>query len=183
MVPGEVDALPQVDAVARDSAVAPHATFEALYADEYASMIRLATVMLGDPDQAADAVHDSFAKVFERWPRLERPGAYLRTSVVNACRDRQRRARTRRRAVLPRPANAELGADHMLALLDQLPAKRRDALVLRFYLGLGEAEIAETLRVRPGTVKSMVSRGLQQLAGLLDDPEAGRDGEEVRHEG
>jgi len=183
VVPGEVDALPQVDAVARDSAVAPHATFEALYADEYASMIRLATVMLGDPDQAADAVHDSFAKVFERWHRLDRPGAYLRTSVVNACRDRQRRARTRRRAVLPRPANAELGADHMLALLDQLPAKRRDALVLRFYLGLGEAEIAETLRVRPGTVKSMVSRGLQQLAGLLDDPEAGRDGEEVRHEG
>jgi len=64
----------------------------------------------------------------------------------------------------------------MLALLDELPARRRDALVLRFYLGLSEADIAETLGVRPGTVKSMVSRGLQQLAELLGDPaeEGGR---------
>lgn len=152
--------------------VAPYVSFDALYEVEYAPMIRLAAIMLGDREQAADVVHDSFAKVFERWERLDRPGGYLRTAVVNGCRDRRRRALIRGRTVLPRRVDAQLGADDMLELLDQLPGKRRDALVLRFYLDLSEADIAEALGVRPGTVKSLVSRGLAQLAELLGVDEA-----------
>jgi len=141
--------------------------FERLYAEEYEPMIRLAWLMVHNDDDAAEVVHDSFAKVFERWDRLQAPGAYLRMAVVNGCRDRRRRLLFRSRVPLPRPGDVTLEVDDMLAVLDALPPRRRDALVLRFYLGLSEAEIAETLGVRPGTVKSLVHRGLADLDVVL----------------
>ena len=64
-------------------------------------------------------------------------------------------------ATAPEPAT--LGADHLLDALQALPPKRRAALVLRYYDDLSEAEIASVLGVRPGTVKSMLHRGLAQL--------------------
>jgi len=157
--------------------------FEVLYAEEYEPMIRLAGVMLGSDDAAAEVVHDCFAKVFERWHRIDRAGAYLRTAVVNSCRDRHRRFRFRRRVVLPRTEDAVLECDHMLELLDRLAPRRRDALVLRFYLGLSEIEIAEALGVRPGTVKSLVSRGLSDLATSLAESKVEISGVSAATEG
>ena len=148
--------------------------FEVLYQEEYEPMVRVAALMLRDDDAAAEVVHDSFAKVYERWDRLDRPGAYLRTAVVNGCRDRRRRLRFRQQTAVPRVEAATLGHDDLLGVLDALTNRQRDALVLRFYLGLSEAEIAEALGVRPGTVKSLVHRGLADLAALLADDGDGR---------
>jgi RNA polymerase sigma factor (sigma-70 family) len=62
------------------------------------------------------------------------------------------------------PERAEVGSDDYLAdAIAALPPKRRAAVVLRYYLDLSEADIAETLGVRPGTVKSLLSRGLAEL--------------------
>jgi RNA polymerase sigma factor (sigma-70 family) len=89
--------------------------------------------------------------------------------VVNRCRDVQRRRRTERRTALPSvDRSTELGADELADALAMLPIKRRAAIVLRYYDGLGEARIAEVLGVQPGTVKSLLSRGLAELREVIE---------------
>ena len=144
-------------------------TFEDLYALEYRPMVRLAFVMLGRDGPAEEVVQDGFARVYERWDTLHSPGGYLRTCVVNGCRDvlrRQRLAIWRRPD--PGPTSSDLGVDHLTDALAALPPKRRAAVVLRYYGDLSEAEIAATLGVRPGTVKSMLHRSLAQLRGVIE---------------
>ena len=145
----------------------PATTFEDLYVAEYGAMVRLAFLLVG-AGAAEEVVQDAFARVYERWATLDRPGAYLRTCVVNGCRQLARRRHLQRRHPQPVPAAAELGADHLLEALDRLPPSRRAAIVLRYYGDLSEAEIAATLGVRPGTVKSMVHPGLRQLREVIE---------------
>jgi RNA polymerase sigma-70 factor (sigma-E family) len=143
--------------------------FDELYRREYEPMLRLAYLLVDSDQLAEEAVHDAFAKVFERWKRLDRPGAYLRTCVVNRCRDLQRRRRVERtRPVATRSESAELGADEVVDAVAKLPMRQRAALVLRYYQDLSEADIAEALGVRPGTVKSLLSRGLDQLREVIE---------------
>jgi RNA polymerase sigma-70 factor (sigma-E family) len=142
--------------------------FDELYRREYAPMLRLAYLLLGSNELAEEAVHDAFAKVFERWSRLDRPGGYLRTCVVNRCRDLQRRRRFERTGRLAAPVEQDLGADEVLDALAALPHRQRAALVLRYYEDLSEADIADALGVRPGTVKSLVSRGLDRLREVIE---------------
>lgn len=143
--------------------------FEQLYADEYEPMLRIAYLLVDSNEAAEEAVHDAFAKVYERWDRLANPGGYLRTCVVNRCRDVQRRRQVERRTPTPVASEVtELGADELADALAALPIKRWAAIVLRFYDGLSEARIAEVLGVRPGTVKSLLSRGLAQLREAIE---------------
>jgi RNA polymerase sigma-70 factor (sigma-E family) len=137
--------------------------FEALYQREYEPMLRVAYLMLSSRESAEEAVHDAFAKVYERWDRTDNPGGYLRTCVLNRCRDLGRRRLTATRRRRERVEDQELEARELLDALAALPVKRRAAIVLRYYEGLSEAEIASALGVAPGTVKSLVSRGLDQL--------------------
>ncbi len=144
-------------------------TFEELYTAEYRPMVRLAFVLLGQDGPAEEVVQDGFARVYERWDRLETPGGFLRTCVVNGCRDvlrRQRLAIWKRPD--PGPTSSDHGFDHLTDALAALPPKRRAAVVLRYYGDLSEAEIAATLGVRPGTVKSMLHRSLAQLRGVIE---------------
>jgi RNA polymerase sigma-70 factor (sigma-E family) len=158
---------------AADDPPAPVSTaadgFEELYRREYEAMRRLAFLLIDSDELGEEAVHDAFAKVYERWARLDRPGAYLRTCVVNRCRDLQRRRRVaRERTPRPAPITTDLGADEVVDALAKLPMRQRAALVLRYYEDLPEADIAEALGVRPGTVKSLVSRGLDQLREVIE---------------
>ncbi len=153
--------------VARPVVVVDVSGFDAFYRDEYDPMVRLAYLLCGDRETATEVVHDAFVVTYERWGRLERPGGYLRTAVVNRCRDLGRRRRFRSDAAVPdRAVDAE--ADSVLDAVAVLPPKRRAAVVLRYYLDLSEADIAETLGVRPGTVKSMLHRSLGELRSALD---------------
>lgn len=147
-------------------------SYEAVFISEYPAMVRLATLLVDEIDVAEELVQDAFVKLHERWRRVDQPGAYLRTSVVNACRNElRRRGRERRRLRRAAPLTTEvaLGADELSDALAALPPKRRAAVVLRYYEGLDEAQIAETLGVRRGTVKSLLSRGLAELRRALDD--------------
>jgi RNA polymerase sigma-70 factor (sigma-E family) len=145
-------------------------SFDDVYRRECVAMVRLAVLMVGSQEQAEEIVQDAFAQLFERWERVDRPGAYLRTCVVNGCR----RAHRRRRQDLRMAAGAspvlatELRADELADVLAALPARRRAAVVLRYYEDLSEAEIADALAVRPGTVKSMLHRGLAQLRQAVE---------------
>jgi RNA polymerase sigma-70 factor (sigma-E family) len=142
--------------------------FDELYRREYEPMVRLAFLLTGSNELAEDAAHDAFAKVYERWSRLDRPGAYLRTCVVNRCRDLLRRRRVERERSPQPVANAHLQANEVVDALAKLPVRQRAALVLRYYEDLSEADIAEALGVRRGTVKSLVSRGLDQLREVIE---------------
>ena len=140
-------------------------SFEEVFLGEYQPMVRLAVLLVDELDVAEELVQDAFVKLHQRWRRVERPGAYLRTSVVNACRNELRRRKRERRArdASPVIGSVELGADELFDAIAALPPKRRAAVVLRYYGGLSEREIAETLGVRPGTVKSLLNRGLREL--------------------
>ena len=163
------DALAAARIGAREGAGEPMAveaatTFDELFRRRYEPMVRVAFLMVGSRAEAEDVVQDSFARVELRWNRLENPAGYLHRCVVNRSHDMLRRRRLEQRfGRLRRDETSELQADELGDALAALPPKRRAAVVLRYYAGLPEREIAEVLGVRPGTVKSMLHRALAQL--------------------
>jgi RNA polymerase sigma-70 factor (sigma-E family) len=146
-------------------------SFEEVFLTEYQPMVRLAYLLVDSGAVAEELVQEAFIRLHRRWERVDSPGAYLRTTVVNLCRNEQRR-RSRERRARDRDRRAstavDLGADEMLDAVAKLSPKRRAAVVLRYYEDLPEAEIAEILGVRPGTVKSLLHRGLRELRSSLD---------------
>ncbi|HQV57078.1 MAG TPA: SigE family RNA polymerase sigma factor [Ilumatobacteraceae bacterium] len=147
--------------------VAPVPSFEALYASHFVEMVRLATLLVGQPEAARDIVQDAFVAMHPKWFALDHPAAYLRTSVVNRSRSFHRKQRSRRAAIERQQAGlqttSELAVDHTIEALAVLPYRQRAAIVLRFYEQRSEAEIATALGCRPGTVGPLISRGLARL--------------------
>ena len=140
-----------------------------LYRREYVPMVRLAHLITGSNEAAEDVVQEACVSTYRNWDRADRPGAYLRTVVVNGCNTWHRRRQLERER-LPRPA-AERGDPEARELLDalaRLGLRQRTALVLRFYVDMSEAEVAHVLGCRPVTVKSLVHRGLRQLEGMIE---------------
>ena len=145
-----------------------------LYARHAAEAIRLAYVMTGDRQLAEDLVQDAFVKLAGRLVHLRNPGAfdaYLRRTVVNLSnsyfrRKRLERAYLRRAAAEP-PTHVDapdIDRRHELWTdLQRLPVRQRTAIVLRIYEDLPEQQVADILGCRPGTVRSLVSRGLAEL--------------------
>jgi RNA polymerase sigma-70 factor (sigma-E family) len=138
-------------------------TFEELYARQYAPMVRLAHTLVDTRPRAEEVVQDAFAAVYERYARLDRPEAYLRVCVLNNCRRVLRRRRLRREQPVPPGADGELGFNHVVDAIRRLPHRQRSMVVLRYDLQLTDAEIAETLGVPLGTVKSTLFRALTAL--------------------
>jgi RNA polymerase sigma-70 factor (sigma-E family) len=143
-------------------------SFEALYAEEVDAMARLAFLMVGSESQAEELVHDAFARLYERWNRVDNPGGYLRTCVVNGCKDRLRRRSVERRHPPKVATGSEDEVDLLADVLATLPVKQRAAIVLRYYEDRSEADIAQLLGVRPGTVKSLLHRGLASLREVIE---------------
>ena len=165
------------------TATVARAQITALYQAHALGLVRFAKVMLGDQPAAEDAVQDAFLGLYRRWDSVREPDkvlGYLRASVVNACRV-EHRSRTRRdRALLRAPAasvvisaedTAVIGEANreLIAALLRLPARQREALALRYYLGLTEDEAAQAMNVSHGTVKSATSRGRAALAWMLKE--------------
>jgi RNA polymerase sigma-70 factor (sigma-E family) len=138
--------------------------FDDFYRSEYPGMVRLAASLTGDVDRAEDVVQDAFSRMHRRFPSLDRPGGYLRTAVVNLCKDQQRRGvLEHREASRPASGTLSLQATEMIDVLMRLPFKQRAVLVLRYWGDWTEAEIAQAVGCRPGSVKSHASRGLATL--------------------
>lgn len=157
-----------------------------LYAAHRLGLVRLAILLVDDLASAEDVVQDAFAAFARMGSRLREPAAalgYLRVSVVNGSRSALRRRRTARGYTPPREvepdgpdARAVLSEEHreVLAAMDELPPRQREVLVLRYWSGLSEAEIAIALDISRGTVKSTASRALAALQKILPSPEEGR---------
>jgi len=135
----------------------------ALYEERRLALVRLAYLLTSDREAAEEVVHDAVLALRPRWATIADPPAYLRTAVVNRSRSWLRRQRTARAYVPPRTEEAGLGADELWDALAVLDERRRTAIVLRFYEDLPDTEIAAVLDCRPGTVRTLVHRGLAQL--------------------
>ncbi|MHA6797101.1 SigE family RNA polymerase sigma factor [Pseudonocardia bannensis] len=174
-------------APARESAgaVAPR-TLADLYRDHRVRLIRLAVLLVDEPGTAEDVVQEAFAGLHRHWSGLRDEAAavgYLRTAVVNGSRSVLRRRRTARDYVPPHQVNARsaeslamLSAEHQAVVdaLGTLPPRQREVLVLRYYGGLSEAEIAEATGISRGTVKSTASRALDTVARVMAGRAGGR---------
>ncbi|HEX9259689.1 MAG TPA: SigE family RNA polymerase sigma factor [Acidimicrobiales bacterium] len=149
-------------------------SFAELYERERAPLVRLALAMVGDLAVAEELVQEAFAQTHLRWGRLRNPGAYVRTSVVNGCRSEWRRRAARRRAAGHRVHQTDVmlpadpADDAVRRAVAALPPRRRAVVVLRFYEDLSEPVIAGILGVRVGTVKSTLSRALEQLREVME---------------
>jgi len=152
----------------------------ALYDAAAAGLIRLAYLMLGDRPSAEDVVQDAFYGLYRNWDRLadhDRALAYVRSSVLNGCRSALRHQAVGRRLTTYQPpaASAEataLGHEErrqVMQAVRRLPARQREALVLRFYLDLPEAEIARVMGLRPSSVRSATHRALKALGLSLGE--------------
>jgi RNA polymerase sigma factor (sigma-70 family) len=144
-----------------------------LYRKEQPAMVRLATLLVRDQAVAEELVQEAFVRLHPKLAAVEQPGAYLRTTVVNLCRGHGRRSATaaahrpdRPIAVLP-PVMPDDLSPVWLAMAE-LPERQRHALVLRFYLDLPDDQIATLLDARPGTVRSLISRGLAALKEVVE---------------
>ncbi len=166
---------PTAPALDRDAVLAE------LFRAHHGPLVRTAALLLGDGGLAEEIVQDAYVKLHGALPRLRQPEAaagYLRTTVVNLARSRLRRHRVARRhpplPPAPGPGAEEgvvLSEDHreVMAALAGLPRRQRECLVLRFYLDLTEAQIAEALSISTGSVKTHASRGLAALSARLED--------------
>jgi RNA polymerase sigma-70 factor (sigma-E family) len=163
------------------------AEVEVLFRTQRLYFVRLARLLVDDKETAEDVVQDAFAALYRRWGSLgstDAAGAYLRTAVVNGSRSALRRRRTARASQWPEsetltaePADrpAMLAAEHreVVDALRRLPSRQREVIVLRYWAELGEAEIARTLGISVGAVKSNASRGRNAIAARLRDVERG----------
>jgi RNA polymerase sigma-70 factor (sigma-E family) len=164
------------------------AAVTALYAEHALGLTRLALVMTGDRHTAEDIVQDAFCGLHRRWDKLRDPAnalPYVRSAVLNGCRMEFRRKRTKAalgptgeadyEAYLPPAWSAESAAlaseerREVLRALLRLPTRQREALLLRYYLDLSEADTASAMCVSRGTAKSTVARGLTSLRNFLKE--------------
>ncbi len=152
------------------------------------ALLRFAHALTGNPHDASDLVQEVLERVGVRWSSVGRgpggPDAYVRRAMVNArtSRWRRRRPETLVDAV---PETAVAARDRFddeplwLALKD-LPQRQRAVIVLRYYEDLSEAEIAATLGISPGTVKSQSARAMAGLRRRLDSENSSSLGGELR---
>jgi RNA polymerase sigma-70 factor (sigma-E family) len=138
------------------------------------ALLRSAFLLTGDRLEAEELVQDTLVRLYPNWDRVaaaDVPLAYVRRSLTNNFLNARRRrsANDLLFAEPPeQPYELDLGSrlsDRQLVrrLLDGLPARQRAVLVLRFFEDLEDTEIASIIGCRRGTVRSIISRGLQQL--------------------
>lgn len=156
-----------------------HEAFAALISAASNRLYALACLILRDSDRAEDATQEAFVRAWREIPRLrdaERFDAWLRRLVVNACYDEARRVRRRaevslvsvgERAVVD-TASAVAESDRVERAFRQIPLDQRTVLALQHYLDLSHSEIAETLDLPLGTVKSRLRYGVAAMRAALD---------------
>lgn len=149
-------------------------TFESVFARDYAAVARMAYLLLGATGEAEEVAQEAFATLLQRWDSVDNPSGFVRTAVLNRCRDLGRRRAVRRRALgRLRPvdeAPPEVADNRALVdALAELELPQREVVVLRYYLDHTVPEIASLTGTPAGTVKSRLHRALARLQELLGD--------------
>jgi RNA polymerase sigma-70 factor (sigma-E family) len=163
-----------------DSPSAGRVDVPTLYQAHWRYLVRLAVLLVDDSASAEDVVQDAFVALHRKADGLRDPDAalaYLRTSVLNLSRSVIRRRQVARKHLKVAEPEAGPAADHDVLLRDEhraalaavrsLPRRQSEVLVLRYWGGLSEREIAESLGISAGSVKSAASRGMATLQQRL----------------
>jgi RNA polymerase sigma-70 factor (sigma-E family) len=152
----------------------------AMYSTHYRSLVRLAALLVRDVATAEEIVKDSFVAMHGAWRRLqnnEQALSYLRQCVVNRSRSVMRYGLTVDKDApkpapdLPSPEQSALTLlerTAVVAALRSLPPRQREALVLRYYGDLSEAQIAAAMGISRGAVKSHTARAVASLRKVLE---------------
>jgi RNA polymerase sigma-70 factor (sigma-E family) len=155
------------------------AAVRVLYEERHAELVRFATFIMGDVHAAEDVTQEAFMRVYDAWDRLEdhdRAVAYLRATIVNLSRGRHRRRLVAERKQQPHlvavqsaedDAMGRVGRSAVLAAVSALPSRQRACVVMRHWLRMTEGEIAATLDVSIGSVRTHNKRGLETLERKL----------------
>ena len=150
-------------------------TFEEFVATRLPAVLRFAAVLAGDRALAEDLAQEVLIRAYARWERiggLDQPEFYVRKMILNEFLSWRRRSWRLIPAgdIGAAPDRAEPDHAHqyaereaLLAELSKLPRRQRAVLVLRYYEGRGDADIAELLGCTPGTVRGYASRALAAL--------------------
>ncbi len=160
----------------------PDEAVERLFTAHYRSLVRLAALLLGDSGAAEEVTQDAYVQLHVRWRALrdtDKALAYLRTAVVNRARSalRHRGVVARHLESVAAPASVRSAEAHtldrlqsevVLAALRTLPTRQREALVLRYYGDLSEAEVADAMGCSRGAVKSHTARGIAALRARME---------------
>lgn len=153
---------------------------EVLFSTHYRDLVRLVSGLLDDNESCEEVVQEAFAAMLQR-PRRPDPGkeaAYLRSAALNGARSQLRKRRVRRRhlELVPEPSEAaeatalaHVENQRVLDAIRSLPRRQSEVLLLRYQAELTEAEIAETLGISPGSVKTHTSRGLAAVRHRLEE--------------
>ena len=151
-----------------------------LYEHHYVHLVRLAVLLVGDVGRAEEIVQDAFVDLVMRWRTIRDPGAasaYLRTCVANGARSHLRHRAVVNRQPVHQPSQAnsaetealvQIEHERVLSVLSELPGRQREVLILRYYGQLSEAEIAHTLGISRGAVKTHSFRGLRALRTAME---------------
>jgi len=172
---GTIVVVPEVARVER-AEEALHRVYEL----EFARLVGLARLLVDRREDAEEVVQEAFARTWANLGRVRGadPLPYVRRAVVNLSRGRLRRLRTARAHGDERPVeaeSAELGAVRLASdravfhRVSLLPRRQRECVVLRFYADLSVPEIARSLGVAEGSVKSHLHRAMTTLAIELED--------------
>lgn len=152
-------------------------TFEDFVAAHGQALVRLAYVLTRDQHVAEDLTQTALADAYRHWPKVasaRRPEAYMYKMLVNAHLSwRRRRWATERPTafdevsggVLADPTEGVVAREHMRTLLAELAPRARTVLVLRYYAGLDDSEIAAAMDLSESSVRATASRALANLRG------------------
>lgn len=149
--------------------------FEALYRRELPALIALTTTLTGDRGLAADLAHETLTRAYRAWDKvgaMERPGAWTRRVAINLAIDAHRqsvREATAAARMAPSPTAADTGdgVEAFWAAVRVLPERQRAAVALHYLEDMSVADIATTLGVSDGTVKTSLFMARRTLAATL----------------
>lgn len=148
----------------------PPSTFEQFFEAAWPEAYRLACFLTQNPSAAEEIAQEAFTQMYATWGRADRPHAYLRTAIVNRSRNWHRHGLVERSklSLVAGPVSVDFDAEELADAVASLPFRQRAVIVLRYHVGLSEAEIAEAIGCRPGTVKSLASRALRDLEKVIE---------------
>jgi DNA-directed RNA polymerase specialized sigma24 family protein len=145
-------------------------TVAALYRQHYAALVRLASLLVGDPEAGEQIAQDSFVALYASRHRL-RHGDWALSYLLQSVLHRSRSAGRRRTAAEPRasaPGAEGPAGPPVLSALRALPARQREAVVMRYYAGLSEARVGEVMGISKRAARHHSERGMAALRAVLD---------------
>ena len=168
------DELPRLPGVS----AAAQADFAALYTSEFGRLAGYLTGLTGDPEVAREAAQEAFTRLFARWRRVSEPRGFVYVVATNLCKHHWRQNGRERSAVTSLGIVTRLGRDAhdpwLRDLVERLPLRLREVVLLHYYADLPVAEVAEAVHRPVGTVKRRLHEARALLATAVLESEAAR---------